>query len=73
VYRVAGEIGQYPGDSPEYLLRISEDGQIVDANHETREEAIDRAQWEFEVFERLYNRIRIGFFLAQDDRLKGLG
>lgn len=46
-----GEIGQYPGDSPAYLLRISGDGQIADTNHEAREEAIDRAQWEFEVLE----------------------
>ena len=43
------EIAQYPGDSSYYLLHISEDGQIADTNHETVEEAMHQAEFEFGV------------------------
>ncbi len=43
------EIAQYPGDSSYYLLHICGDGQIADTNHETIEEAMHQAEWEFGV------------------------
>ena len=43
------EVAQYPGDSSCYLLHVCENGEIADTNHETIEEAIHQAEWEFGV------------------------
>jgi len=43
------EIAQYQGDSSYYPLHICEDGQTADTNHETIDEAMHQAEWEFGV------------------------
>ena len=43
------EIAQYPGHKECYLFHISEDGMLADTCHQTVEEALDQADWEFNV------------------------
>jgi hypothetical protein len=43
------EIAQYPGDEGCYLLHICEDGSTADTWHETVDEALHQAEWEFGV------------------------
>jgi hypothetical protein len=46
---VSLEIAQYPEDSGFYLLHIRSDGAVVDTHHESMEEAIHQAEFEFGV------------------------
>lgn len=46
---VSLEIAQYPNDSGFYLLHIAVNGQIADTHHETVEEAMHQAEFEFGV------------------------
>ena len=46
---VSLEIAQYPEDSGFYLLHICSDGAVVDTHHESMEEAIHQAEFEFGV------------------------
>jgi hypothetical protein len=43
------EIAQYPGHLECYLFHICEDGMTADTWHKTVEEALDQAEWEFNV------------------------
>lgn len=46
---VSLEIAQYPGDSGFYLLHICGDGARADTHHESMEEAMHQAEFEFGV------------------------
>lgn len=46
---VSLEIASYPAEESCYLFRICDDGQVADTWHQTFEEAIDQAEWEFGV------------------------
>lgn len=46
---VSLEIAQYQGDSGFYLLHICSDGAIADTHHESMEEAMHQAEFEFGV------------------------
>ena len=46
---VSLEIAQYPGDSGFYLLHICSDGAVADTHHESMEEAMHQAEFEFGV------------------------
>jgi hypothetical protein len=46
---VSLEIAQYPEDSGFYLLHICSDGAVADTHHESMEEAIHQAEFEFGV------------------------
>ena len=43
------QIAQYPGDQGYYLLHICEDGSMADTYHETVDEAVHQAEFEFGV------------------------
>ena len=43
------EIAQYPQSKGCYLFHICEDGSGTDTWHETLDQALDQAEWEFEV------------------------
>ena len=43
------EIAQYPGSKACYLFHICEDRSGTDTWHETLDEALDQAEWEFQV------------------------
>ena len=43
------EIAQYPGDQGYYLLHICDEHLSTDTWHETLEDALHQAEWEFEV------------------------
>ena len=43
------EIVRYPGHETCYLFHICEDGSIADTWHETTDDAIHQAEWEFGV------------------------
>jgi hypothetical protein len=43
------EICSYPGDSGFYLMYEPETGQGTDTHHETLEDALSQAQWEFNI------------------------
>ena len=46
---VSLEIVQYPNDSGVYLLHICASGEVADTHHETVEEAMHQAEFEFGV------------------------
>ena len=46
---VSLEIAQSPGDSGFYLLHICSDGAVADTHHESMEEAMHQAEFEFGV------------------------
>ena len=46
---VALEIASYPGERSCYLFHLCENGESTDTWHETLDEALDEAEWEFEV------------------------
>jgi len=46
---VSLEIAQYPGDSGFYLLHVCGNGAIADTHHESIEEAMHQAEFEFGV------------------------
>jgi len=43
------EIAAYPGEEACYLFHLCADGQAADTWHETIQEALDQAEWEFGV------------------------
>jgi len=43
------EIASYPNEDSCYLFHISEDGQMADTWHQSVEEAMEQAEFEFEV------------------------
>jgi hypothetical protein len=43
------EIAQCPGQKECYLFHVCEDGTLADTWHQTVEEALDQAEWEFDV------------------------
>jgi hypothetical protein len=43
------EIAQYSGDNGFYLLHICEHGEVADTYHDTVDEAMHQAEWEFGV------------------------
>lgn len=42
-------ITQFPGDSGFYLMHICGDGQMADTWHQTLDDALHQAEWEFGV------------------------
>ena len=46
---VSLEIAEYPGDSGFYLLHICGDGSIADTHHDSMDEAMHQAEFEFAV------------------------
>lgn len=42
-------IAAYPGETSCYLFHVCADGQVADTWHESIEEAVDQAEWEFGV------------------------
>jgi hypothetical protein len=43
------EIAQHPGDQDYYLLYLCENGQVADTWHQTLEDALQQAEFEFDV------------------------
>ena len=46
---VSLEIASYPGEESCYLFHVCGDGQVADTWHQTLDEAVDQAEWEFGV------------------------
>jgi len=46
---IALEIARYPNQPSCYLFHISENGEVADTWHQTLEEALDQAEYEFGV------------------------
>lgn len=46
---VSLEIASYDGEESCYLFHICANGQVADTSHQTVDEAIDQAEWEFGV------------------------